>query len=50
MTEDAVQVEAGLRHCAVLTKQGLVLTCGDNRKGQLGRATTVNQHYLQPGK
>ncbi|KAL1124353.1 hypothetical protein AAG570_000982, partial [Ranatra chinensis] len=32
----AQQVEAGLRHCAILTPEGYVMTSGDNRKGQLG--------------
>ncbi|BES97432.1 Regulator of chromosome condensation (RCC1) repeat [Nesidiocoris tenuis] len=35
-----VQVGAGLRHCVMLMKKGRVLTCGDSKKGQLGRPWT----------
>ncbi|KAK9497017.1 hypothetical protein O3M35_012811 [Rhynocoris fuscipes] len=34
---NAVQVAAGLRHCAILLNYGKVVTAGTNKRGQLGR-------------
>jgi YD repeat-containing protein len=43
------RVAAGIHHTAVLTEDGVVLTFGYNRHGQLGRATDQEQSSL-PGE
>ncbi|KAF5840674.1 regulator of chromosome condensation 1/beta-lactamase-inhibitor protein II [Dunaliella salina] len=46
--EEAVKLVAGARHCAILTKNGTVLTWGIGGQGQLGRLPAFDAHSTPP--
>ena len=40
---DIVSVGCGLKHTLLLLKEGRVLSCGSNEKGQLGQAESITR-------
>ncbi|CAH1389429.1 unnamed protein product [Nezara viridula] len=44
LSEDALQVACGVRHCIILVHNGKVLSSGDYKYGQLGRKVAILDH------
>ena len=48
--EKGIEISSGLKHCAILTRKGNVLTAGDSASGQLGRPLTDNAQEFKIGR
>ncbi|XP_014281719.1 secretion-regulating guanine nucleotide exchange factor [Halyomorpha halys] len=50
LSEDAVQVACGVRHCIILQHNGKILSSGDYKYGQLGRKVAILDHSFREVK
>lgn len=50
LSEDALQVACGVRHCIILAHNGKVLSSGDYKYGQLGRNVAILENSFSKGK